>query len=206
MHKYIDASILRYFDNGITIDDIIEDLRKHNIHGYAPDVEESEYYIADALYSDMIRHRSNYKAYIEDCLTARMLMELRFNSLLTFDFSLEAFFYEHADLETPQQVIDHRIKWCRKYMNKQYCNFGWQNFFITRILWKGKANDIEIDYEFAYEDRKYERVKTPDEYIEDRIDAVMIPTNPDGSLNFTDYILPPDDEADIIDSTMQVME
>lgn len=169
MHSYIDYSILRNFDDvdDITIEDVIRDLRNNNIHGYAPDEEESEYYIADALYSDMIQIRSNYKAYIEDGMTARMLMTLRFNSLLTFEDELSGFFYEHRTIDTPEQAIEHRIKWCRKHVNSEYQNTDWQNFLLLRILWRVQSKDINIDYEPCFEDKKYNRVKTIEDIIND---------------------------------------
>lgn len=190
MHRYIDKSILWDFRKDIDLDTVRNDLHKYGIHGYYKDTEDdfftSEDLIAYALYNDYILHVSNYRVYIyiEHGLSVRMLMELRLSSLFTYCGKLSTFWDEHKNLDTPQQVIDLRIKYGRLYLNADYANLGYQNYFIIRIMWGIKAKQLETDYEPCYEDRRWNVSKTPRQYKDDWLMATRPPLNPDGSFNW----------------------
>lgn len=164
MHRYINYEVLRNFsETGITVDSIFDDLDNYEICGYAD--EDSQYYIAEGLFDDYALQRSNYKSYIEKGLKARMLMELRLSSLFRYEGDLSKFWEEHRTLETPQDVIDLRIKYGRRYLNPDYVNYMWQNHFGMFVMWKGRAQGLIVDYEPCYEDCKYYVSKSNEQYI-----------------------------------------
>lgn len=184
-HKYIDLNTLKVFNNkDIKRKDVKNDIKKHHITGFANDNGESLIFIADALYSDYITRRANYEAYIESGLTARMLMELRLNAILPFDGECIGYYAEHNTAETPQDVINIRIKYCRRYLTPFYNNEGWRNFYLLKEVWGSRAAGVVIDYEPCFIDAKYHTNKTEYEYFNDAMEYIIPPMIGDGSGRF----------------------
>lgn len=176
MHKYIDESKLRIFDKDITMDDVQKDIEKYHITGFHPpdknerDIYHPKYLVADALYSDYIQKRANYEAYIEEGMTARMLMTLRLSSLFDFEDDVNIRFWrDHRNIDTPEEAIALRIEYGRWHLHPQYSNFEWQNMYGLRVMWGHKSKDILTDYEPCFIDRKYSttksRIQLRDEWI-----------------------------------------
>lgn len=184
-HKYIDYEQLYNFDRHIErAYEIRKELKLYNITGLAHDKETSLIYIADALFSDYVLHRANYRAYLEEGLTARMLMELRLNAILPFTGECLTYYTEHNTAETPNDVINIRKKYLRRHLTPFYDNEGWRNFYLVRQVWKGRALGVRIDYEQYFADRKYMQTKSEDDYLDDALEYIIPPMRGDGTGRF----------------------
>lgn len=193
MHKYIDESKIKQFNRNITVNDVIDDIEKYGITGfYSFDtdadlkVPEAKYYIADALYSDYIQKRANYEAYIEEGMTARMLMTLRLSSLFDFDEDTNLKFWrEHRSIDTPEEAIALRIEYGRWHLHPQYSNFDYQNLYALIVMWGNGSNDIVLDYEPYFSDRKYAHTKSRLQIRDEWIQAIAhLPPIVDGRLQW----------------------
>lgn len=165
-HKYINKNKVFDFSKKITEYSIYKDLRKYNIQNVRDlDCDETWHFIATVLWDDYDLGRANYKAYIEQDMDLRMLMELRKSAVLRVDKTLDSVYAEYPYAETPQDVKAIRTKMIKK-INADYNDEDWQ-YMAVAISCLGKASKyFACDFEDCYEDgdREYQ-VKERKDYI-----------------------------------------
>lgn len=165
MHKYIDTNLLFQFDKSIDVEDITTDLMENykitNVYFERPNDDDYAYYLAEVLKDDIDMERANYKAYIEPGMNARMLMELRKSAILPLVEEDWYFYKEHSKCETPEQVIQHRIKYL-KSQNSDYDDADWQYYAVCRWFLRNKSNGLYFNMEYCFADAdmtKYQSVE-----------------------------------------------
>ena len=172
MHNYIDISQLYDFSEHLTLDDVSDDFDKYHIHNIAAedgsyfnyDYDEFRYYLEEALFSDYEAERINYRAYIEDGMDARFMMELRKSALLRVSGDeLIGFYAAHSTCETVEDIRALRIKWLR-FLHPDYMDLDWQVYMLINWCWGIKGSDIVIDYERCLNDGDWYRQNSPEDY------------------------------------------
>lgn len=139
-HTYIDLAKLYDFSEDLTFDDVSADFGKYHIHNIAGettyemdfdfDYEEYRYYLEEALWDDYKTRRINYRAYLEDGMDARIMMELRKSALLRID-DCPSFYSKHSECETVDDIKSLRLKYL-KSLSEDYEEFDWQLYMLIR--------------------------------------------------------------------------
>ena len=92
MHTYIKYPEVYEFNEEVSIGSISNELKESGITNIFDDGDgEALWELSKALYTDYILKRSNYKAFIEDGMNIRMLMELRKSALLPSESLIDMF-------------------------------------------------------------------------------------------------------------------
>lgn len=172
MHSYIDVNKLYDFSEHLTFEDVSADFDRYHIHNIAAedgsyfnyDYDEFRYYLEEALFSDYEAGRINYRAYIEDGMDARLMLELRKSALLRMSHpSLIGFYAAHSQCETVADIKELRIKWLH-FLHQDYMDLDWQVYMLINWCWGVKGSDIVIDYEDCLNDGDYRRQNGPEGY------------------------------------------
>ena len=169
-HTYIDLSRLYDFSEKLTFDDVSADFDKYHIHNILDEdnpepfwvYEEYRYYLEEALWDDYQLGRINYRAYIEEGMDARFMMELRKSALLRIE-GCPAFYSDHSKCETVDDIRNLRLKYPRQ-ISEDYEEFDWQLYMLIRWCWTSKGTDIVIDYESCFDDGDYHKEGNPEHY------------------------------------------
>lgn len=168
-----DIKLLRKFRKRFYFEYVEEDiLSKYKVKNIVDD-DESYVYICNALFNDYILGRANYKAYIEDGMDARMLMDLRKNALLRWGNGVdEDFFKSFEGCEVWQDSRRIRVDWIRRLCHHQYCDFDWQYYYYLLLIYPEFKRDwIEFNFEYCYEDADMSKCSSIEDYKADFIFA-----------------------------------
>ena len=172
MHTYIDYDKLYDFSEHLTFEDISADFDKYHIHNIAAengssfnyDYEEFRYYLEEALYDDYEQGLINYRAYIEDGMDARFMMELRKSALLRVrGEGLIGFYAAHSECETVDDVKALRMKWLH-FLHDDYRDSDWQVYMLIRYCWGRKCTKLLIDFEECFNDGDPSKQSNPELY------------------------------------------
>lgn len=151
----------------ITYQEVEDDVRKFGITNILDDEDEDSLYdICEALYQDYTIRNTNYKAYIEKGMNARILMELRKSALLPFTYQENAdkFFKPFDNCKTVEDVKKVR-RYLIKQLNPDYEDLGWQYYYLSRmILGTDKLEDYYFDLEQCFADRDLAMQESIDDY------------------------------------------
>lgn len=173
MHTYIKYPEVYEFNEEVSVGSISNELKERGITNIFDDGDgEALWELSKALYTDYILKRSNYKAFIEDGMNIRMLMELRKSALLPFGESNRYVYEEHRNAETVEDVKNIRINFFSP-ANPDYKDEDWQ--YMTLVIHClrpcGMAKDLYISYEDCYADGDLSKQKSFIDYRRDFLKA-----------------------------------
>lgn len=154
MHAYIKYPEVYEFNDEVSVESISNELKERGITNIFDDGDgESLWELSKALYTDYILKRSNYKAFIEDGMNIRMLMELRKSALLPFGESNKYVYEEHRNAETVEDVKNIRINFFSP-ANSDYKDEDWQYMALVLYYLRpyNQTKDLYISYEDCYAD------------------------------------------------------
>lgn len=168
-HEYINPDLVHECKKKITYEFVQDEVvNKYHITNIMEDEDdEALYEICNALYEDYTIRNTNYHAYIEDGMNARVLMELRKSALFPFDSKEKAnvFFRSYADCDTVEDIKAVRIGQVQA-ITKDYIEAGWQYYYLMKILLTDEGfKEFYFNFEQYFVDRDMSKWEPTEEYF-----------------------------------------
>lgn len=169
MHNYIDYKLVHDCTKPKAFSDVFSEIKtKYEIKNIKEDADwESLFYICRGLYEDYTKRNTNYEAYIEKGMDARLLMELRKSALFPFTDKKceEEFFNAYRTCETVDDVKNVRISQVRE-KSEYYEDANWQYYYLMKLMYNEEQFDnFYFDVEICYKDGDSSKQTNVQDYI-----------------------------------------